>query len=91
LQIVILSIRNVEIISGAKKLQEGLADLQKSFDFFYSKHEEIGRRITQASEAYRVGNDHVERYKRRLDTTLQLEGLQEQSLPEGEREEEERE
>jgi DNA recombination protein RmuC len=79
LQVVVLSIRNVEIISGAKKLQQGLADLQKSFDFFYSKHEEMGRRVTQASEAYRVGNDHVERYKRRLDTTLQLEGFQEQS------------
>ncbi|MDA0988396.1 MAG: DNA recombination protein RmuC [Chloroflexi bacterium] len=81
LQVVVLSIRNVEIISGAKKLQQGLADLQRSFDLFYSKHEEIGRRVTQASEAYRVGNDHVERYKRRLDTTLQLEGFQEQSLP----------
>ncbi|MQF48356.1 DNA recombination protein RmuC, partial [SAR202 cluster bacterium AC-647-N09_OGT_505m] len=90
LQIVILSMRNVEIISGAKKLQEGLAELQKSFEFFYNKHEEIGRRITQTAEAYRVGNDHIERYKRRLDTTLQLEGLQEQSLPrlpEGEGEE----
>ena len=91
LQIVVLSIRSVEIISGAKKLQEGLADLQKSFEFFYSKHEEIGRRITQASEAYRVGNDHVERYKHRLDTTLQLEGLHEQSLPRLPEGEEERE
>ena len=81
LQVIILSIRNVEIISSAKKLQEGLAELQKSFAFFYSKHEEIGRRIAQTSEAYRVGNDHVERYKRRLDTTLQLDELQEQSLP----------
>jgi DNA recombination protein RmuC len=80
LQVVVLSIRNVEIISGAKELQQGLAELQKSFDFFYSKHEEIGRRVTQASEAYRLGNDHVERYKRRLDTTLQLEGFREQSL-----------
>ncbi|MDP6102391.1 MAG: DNA recombination protein RmuC [Dehalococcoidia bacterium] len=80
LQIVVLSIRNVEIIGSAKKLQEGLAELQKSFEFFYNKYEEIGRRVAQTSEAYRVGNDHVERYKRRLDTTLQLEGLQEQSL-----------
>ncbi|MFH1560822.1 MAG: DNA recombination protein RmuC [Chloroflexota bacterium] len=81
LQVVVLSIRNVEIISSAKKLQQGLAELQKSFDFFHSRYEEIGRRIAQASEAYRVGNDHVERYKRRLDTTLQLEGFQEQPLP----------
>ena len=90
LQVVILTIRNVEVFNNARKLQQGLAELQKSFDFFYGKYEEIGRRITQTSEAYRVGNDHVERYKRRLDTTLQLEGFQEQSspqLPEGEEEE----
>ena len=90
LQVVVLTIRNVEVFNNARKLQQGLAELQKSFDFFYSKHEEIGRRITQTSEAFRVGNDHVERYKRRLDTTLQLEGFQEQSLPrlpEGEEEE----
>ena len=87
LQVVILTIRNVEVYSNARKLQQGLAELQKSFEFFYSKYEEMGRRITQTSEAYRVGNDHVERYKRRLDTTLQLEGFQEQSpprLPDGE-------
>jgi DNA recombination protein RmuC len=89
LQVVILTIRNVEVFNNARKLQQGLAELQKSFDFFYTKYEEVGRRITQTSEAYRVGNDHVERYKRRLDTTLQLEGFQEPPTPElteGERE-----
>ena len=82
LQVVILTIRNVEVYSNARKLQQGVAELQKSFEFFYSKHEEMGRRITQTSEAYRVGNDHVERYKRRLDATLQLQGFEEQSSPE---------
>jgi len=80
LQVIVLSLRNVEIISGAKKLQEGLSELEKSFAFFYGKYEEIGRRITQISESYRVGSDHIERYKHRLDSTLQLEGLKDESL-----------
>lgn len=80
LQVIVLSLRNVEIISGAKKLQEGLSELEKSFAFFYGKYEEIGRRITQTSESYRVGSDHIERYKHRLDSTLQLEGLKDESL-----------
>jgi len=90
LQVIVLSIRNVEIISGAKKLQEGLSELQKSFEFFHSKYEEMGRRITQTSEAYRIGNDHVQRYKHRLDATLQIEGLRDEVLPPS-RENEERE
>lgn len=80
LQVIVLSIRNVEIISGAKKLQEGLSDLEKSFTFFYSKYEEIGRRINQTSESYRLGSDHIERYKHRLDSTLKLEGVEDESL-----------
>ena len=36
----------------------------------------MGRRLTQAAEAYRVGNDHVERYRRRLDSALNIEGFQ---------------
>ena len=81
LQVVVLTIRNVEVFNNARKLQQGLAELQKSFDFFYSKYEEIGRRVTQTSEAYRVGDGHIERFKRRLDSTLQLEGLEEVSVP----------
>ena len=36
----------------------------------------MGKRLNQAAEAYRVGNDHVERYRRRLDSTLSVEGFQ---------------
>ena len=81
LQVVILSIRNVEIIKSANKLQQGLSELQKSFDFFYRKNEEVGRGIERAAEAYRVGEGHIDRYKRRLDATLQLEGFEEESTP----------
>ena len=78
LQIVALGIRNIEVIRSAKKLQEGLSSLQKSFEFFYKKYEEIGQNVRNAADAFRIGDDHIERYKRRLDETLQLEGLQEE-------------
>ena len=76
LQVVILSIRNVQIYSNVKKIQESLVDLQRSFERFYNKYDEMGKRLNQAAEAYRVGNDHVERYRRRLDSTLSVEGFQ---------------
>ena len=84
LQIVVLGIRNIEIIKSARKLQESLASLQRSFDLFYKRYEDMGKGIERAAEAYRVGNGHIERYKRRLDETLQLEGFQEETkqLPE---------
>ena len=72
LQVVVLAIRNVEIIKSAKKLQQSLSDLERSFDQFYSKYQDMGRRINQAAEAYRIGDDHVQRYRKRVDATLQL-------------------
>lgn len=76
LQVVILSIRNVEIIRSAKKLQEGLAGLERSFGLFYSKYEEIGKGIDRAGEAYRVGTGHIDLFRRRLAGVLQLESFE---------------
>lgn len=84
LQIILIGIHNLDLVKGAKKLQEGLTTLQKSFDFFYKKYEEIGKHIEKATEVYRIGDSHIERYKRQLDSTLQLEEFHEDtnSLPE---------
>ena len=79
LQIVVMGIRNVEIIRSARRLQEGLSSLQRSFDLFHKRYEEIGKNVGKAADAFRKGDDHIERYKRRLDETLQLEGLQEEA------------
>lgn len=77
LQVVVIAMRNVEVIKAAETLRRGLTDLQKSFDSFYEKYEEVGRGIVRAADAYRVGDGHLDRYKRRLDSTLQLEVVQE--------------
>ena len=86
LQMVVIGIRSVEVIKSANKLQEGLSSLRRSFDLFYKKYEAIGKGIESVTEAYRVGDGHIQRYKRRVDATLQLEGFQEEGmaqLPEG--------
>lgn len=75
LQVVVLALRNVEIIDSAKQLQKALTGLETSFDYFYRKHEEIGKSLSRASEAYRVGDGHIQRYKQKLEGTLKLEGL----------------
>ncbi|MCH8940526.1 MAG: DNA recombination protein RmuC, partial [Chloroflexi bacterium] len=83
LQILLLGIRNIEIIKSDKELQVGLSSLQRSFELFYNKYEDMGKGIDRAAEAYRVGSNHIDRYKKRLDETLRLEGLQEgaEALP----------
>ena len=77
LQIIILGIRNIEIIKSVKKLQDGLTGIQNSFEKFYRKYEEIGKHIEKAHDAYRLGNSHIELYKSRLDSTLKLEEFHE--------------
>ncbi len=83
LQLILVGLRNVEIVTKAKRIQEGLSSLQRDFRLFSDRFEDIGKGIDRASEAYRVGSGHIERYQRRLEETLQLEGLQEEtkSLP----------
>ena len=78
LQIIFLGIRNVEIVRSARKIQEKLSALERSFDYFYRKYEDMGKGIERAAEAYRVGSGHIDRYKRHLKETLELEGLQEE-------------
>lgn len=72
LQIIVIGIRNIDVIKNAKKLQEGLDSLKKSFELFYKKHEDIGKNINNIAVAYRIGDDHINRYKQKLDGVLQL-------------------
>ena len=76
LQIIIIGVRNLEIIKSAKKLQDGLKAIQRSFESFYGKYQEVGKHIEKAAEAYRIGSGHIETYRRRVDSTLQLETFQ---------------
>ena len=80
LQVVVLSLKNVSMVNKAKELREGLANLERSFGLFYTKYQDMGKGIERAAEAYRIGDGHVDRFKRRLEATLQLEGLQEENV-----------
>ena len=86
-----MGVRNLEIIKNARELREGLSGLEKSFGLFYRKYEEMGRFLDKAQEAHRLGDGHIERYKRRLDGTLRLEGICEDAdLPSDKKEDQER-
>ena len=84
LQVVVMSIKNVEIVRNARQLQDALATLERDFRLFHERYTDMGRAIEKASEAHRVGDGHVQRFKRRLDSTLQLDGHREEAaaLPE---------
>jgi len=75
LQVVMMGVHNLEIVKSARELREGLSSLEKSFGLFYRKYEEMGRHLEKAQEAHRLGDGHIERFKRQLDRTLRLEGL----------------
>lgn len=72
LNVVMLGIRNIEIVRDARKLQKSLSKVEKDFSLFYKKFESIGKTLDAASEAYRTGDGHVQRFKRSLDSTLKL-------------------
>lgn len=76
LQIIVMGIQNTEMVSKARELKQSLANLDRTFGFFYTQYQEMGKGIDKAAEAYRKGDMHVDRFKKRLDSTLQMEGLQ---------------
>jgi len=89
LQMIIIGIRNVEILKNAKALQEGLAAVEKNFELFYKKFEAVGKGLENASEGYRIGDKHIKKFKENLSATIGLE-LPEARVPEieGDRDEE---
>jgi len=76
LQVIVIGIRNLEIIKSARQLQEGLSSIEKSFDFFYKHYLNIGDQIDKAAKSFDLGREHITRYKSRLDKTLKIESLQ---------------
>ena len=72
LQVVMMGIRNLEIIKSAKKLQEALVKIERNFKNFYTKYEEIGLLLEKASNAYRLGDTHINRFKTSVESTIQL-------------------
>ena len=70
LQVVMLGIRNIEIVRNARKLQEGLTKVERDYEQFFRKYEIIGKSLEKASDAYRTGEGHIMRFKRNLDASI---------------------
>ena len=73
LNVVMLGIRNIEIVKEAKQLQESLVKVEKDFAFFYKMFKNIGKNLENAVESYRKGDAHIKRFKNNLKTTINLE------------------
>jgi len=73
LQVVIMGIRNVDIIKSAKKLQDALTKIERNFKLFYKKYEDIGYALAKAGDAYKVGDVHIKRFKDNIESTIRLE------------------
>lgn len=73
LQIILVGARNLELVRSAKHLQDALADVRLSFDRFFAKYDDIGKKLEQAHKAYSVSEDHGRRLRERVDKVLQLE------------------
>jgi len=72
LQIIIMGVRNLDIIKSAKELQDALAKIERNFKHFYQKYEEIGTAISKAESAYRIGDTHIKRFKDNIESTIKL-------------------
>lgn len=72
LQIIMMGVRNIDIIKSAKKLQEALIKIERNFQRFYAKYEDIGASLEKAQNAYKVGDAHIKRFKDTIDTTIRL-------------------
>ncbi|MEE9499879.1 MAG: DNA recombination protein RmuC [Candidatus Omnitrophota bacterium] len=72
LQVIMMGVRNIDLIKSAKKLQEALEKIDRNFRFFHSKYEEVGSSLDKATKAYDAGNTHIKRFKKNIESTLQL-------------------
>lgn len=82
LQVVITSMKNLEVLNHAREVQMKLAKLQRNFDFFYKNYETIGKELEKASEAYRKGDKRINSYKKELDEILEIGSLEGEKLKE---------
>jgi DNA recombination protein RmuC len=72
LHVIMLGIRNIEIVRDAKKLQESLVKIERDFKLFYNKFETIGKSLENAAKAYETGDGHMQRFRKNLEVTLKL-------------------
>lgn len=77
LQIVLTSMRNLEVLNHAREVQNKLVKLQKKYGHFYFNYEKIGLELNKAYEAYKIGDKHIGLYKKELDEILDIEEVEE--------------
>jgi DNA recombination protein RmuC len=72
LQVIILGVRNIEIVRGAKKLQSMLTKIERDYGYFFKNFQDIGSTLNRAVNAYEVGERHITRFKKNLDGAIRF-------------------
>jgi DNA recombination protein RmuC len=72
LQVIAKGQEGQRLIENAKQLFEQLGKVRGSFDKFYGKYEDVGKALGKAADAYRLGDNHIQRFRDRVDDTLTM-------------------
>jgi len=72
LQVILTSMRNLEVLNHAREVQNKLISLQKKYAHFYSNYEKIGHELNKSFEAYKIGDKHIGAYKKELDGIVSI-------------------
>ncbi|MEW6623362.1 MAG: DNA recombination protein RmuC [Bacillota bacterium] len=72
LQVILTGMRNLEILTHAREIQNKLARVHGKFDLFYKQYETVGKEIEKAADAFRKGDKHIGLYKRELDDIVEI-------------------
>jgi DNA recombination protein RmuC len=83
LQVLMAGAKNVQILKGARRIQERLQAVQMSYGKFVGNYEAMGKAIDRASDEHRKGSDNFRRLSERMVdvTALEVEDGPEASTP----------
>ena len=72
LNVLLMGVQNIEIEKRIKIIREKLQGINRDFSQFYSKFEEIGKSIGKINESFRIGDNHIRRFKDKVDDLFEI-------------------
>lgn len=73
LQVIMAGARNVQILKGARRIQERMDAVRVSFDKFVGNYERMGAAIGKAADEHRKGDDNFRRLGERMEQVMDIE------------------
>ena len=72
LQIIITGLKNIEIYENTKKIIENIHSIQKDYEYFNSKYQEVGKYINNAIASYNTSQKHYDKIKKKSDKIIDI-------------------